>query len=452
MEFKSINPYDNTEISTFRGHAPSEVSIMLKQSDSAFSEWRQTPMAERSALMVRVAELLEQDVDKYAATMTREMGKPITEARAEINKCAWVCRYYAEHAESFLATESVETDGAASFIRYDPLGTILAIMPWNFPYWQVYRFAVPTLMAGNTALLKHATNVLGCAEHIEQLFRDAGFPEFVFQNLFIDHDQTESVIAQDTVSAVTLTGSTRAGRAVGQLAGKYLKKSVLELGGSNAFVVWKDADLDRAVKTGVQARMMNSGQSCIAAKRFIIHADLYDDYVSQYADEVEAMRVGDPIEEDTEIGPLAREDLAEGLHEQVTRSIRQGADCILGGNHNGARYEPTILTGVTPGMPAFEEETFGPVASMIRAKDDEEALALAMQSKFGLGMTICTTDIDRATQIAGRVPDGALFVNHLVKSDPRLPFGGTKGSGYGRELGRQGIHEFVNVKTVYVGR
>ncbi|MDZ7694601.1 MAG: NAD-dependent succinate-semialdehyde dehydrogenase [Balneolaceae bacterium] len=378
------------------------------------------------------------------------MGKPIGESRAEINKCAWVCEFYAKNAARFLADEIIETDAAESFVSHDPIGPVLAIMPWNFPYWQVFRFTAPALMAGNTALLKHAPNVFGCATHIEELLHEAGFPDGVFQNLFIHHDRTEQIIASDIVQAVTLTGSERAGRAVGSLAGKHLKKSVLELGGNNAFIVWEDADMEQAVETGVTARMMNSGQSCIAAKRFILVGDAYEKFLPEFLKRIKSLKSGDPVDESTEMGPLARKDLADQLNEQVKKSVAQGAELLTGGNQKGAYHEPTVLTNVQPGMPAFDEETFGPVAAIIRAKDEEEAFELASQSRYGLGTTLFTTGVKRARKSVGKIPDGAFFINELVKSDPRLPFGGTKNSGYGRELSREGILEFVNKKTVYV--
>ena len=400
--------------------------------------------------MRNAADLLRKNTDQYARTMTLEMGKPIGESKAEINKCAWVCEFYAENAARFLADEIIESDADESFVSHDPIGPVLAIMPWNFPFWQVFRFTAPALMAGNTALLKHAPNVFGCATHIEELLQEAGFPDGVFQNLFVHHDRTEQIIASDIVQAVTLTGSERAGRAVGSLAGKYLKKSVLELGGNNAFIVWEDADMKQAVQTGVMARMLNSGQSCIAAKRFILVGEAYDKFVPYFLEQITSLKKGDPMDESTELGPLARKDLADQLQEQVTKSLDQGAELLTGGGQQEAFHEPTVLSNVRPGMPAFDEETFGPLAAIIKAKDEEEAFELASQSRYGLGTTLFTTDIERARKSVGKIPDGAFFINELVKSDPRLPFGGTKNSGYGRELSREGILEFVNKKTVYV--
>lgn len=452
MEFKSINPYNGEEIATYTEHTEDQVNKILEKSRVAFESWREVPIKERCELLTNAGGVLRDNVDKYAETMTLEMGKPISEARSEIEKCAWVCDFYAENAERFLADEIIETDASESFVSHDPIGTVLAIMPWNFPYWQVFRFLAPTLTAGNTGLLKHASNVFGCATHIEELLLEAGFPDGVFQNLFIHHDKTESILSNDIVKAVTLTGSERAGKSVGALAGKYLKKSVLELGGSNAFIVLEDADMDQAVETGVTARMMNSGQSCIAAKRFILVGDAYKKFLPGFIDGVNAIRKGDPADENTEFGPLARKDLADQLHEQLEKSVEQGAKIEAGGKQEEAFHEPTVLTGVKPGMPAFDEETFGPLAAIVKAKDEDEAFELAADSSYGLGVTLFTSDIEKARRRIGKAPDGAFFINELVKSDPRLPFGGTGNSGYGRELSREGILEFVNKKTVYINK
>ncbi len=450
MTFKSINPYNGEEIATYSEQSENEIDEVLEKSHRAFDSWRRVPIEERSRLLAQTADLLRSSVDTYAETMTLEMGKPISESRAEIRKCAWVCDFYSKNAQRLLADELIETDASESFVSYDPIGPVLAIMPWNFPFWQVFRFAAPNLAAGNTALLKHAPNVFGCATQIEDLLEEAGFPEDVFQNLIIHHEKTEKIIAHDAVKGVTLTGSERAGRSVGSLAGKYLKKSVLELGGNNAFIVLEDADMEKAIETGVTARLMNSGQSCIAAKRFILVGDAYDRFLPGFKEDLRSVKKGDPMDESTEIGPLARKDLADNLHEQMEKSIEQGANLELGGQQDGAYHEPTLLTGVTPGMPAFREETFGPLAAVTRAEDEEEAYRLAADSKYGLGVTIFTRDIEKARRNVGNVPDGAFFINDLVKSDPRLPFGGTRNSGYGRELSREGIREFVNKKTVYV--
>lgn len=448
--FNSINPATGETVATYHGQTETELFGSVSAARSAFESWRRVPVAERSRLIARAGEVLKENLDQYARMITLEMGKPIVESRAEVSKCVLACNYYAEHAAGFLADKTIETDGTLSFVRHDPIGAVLAIMPWNFPFWQVFRFAAPTLTAGNTGLLKHAPNVFGCATLIEGVFEKAGFPRGLFQNLIIHHDQIERLIAHDAISAVTLTGSDRAGSAVAEIAGRHIKKTLLELGGNNAFLVLEDADLDLAISTGVKARMLNCGQSCIAAKRFILVGSVYDRFVAGFTKKVEQWKSGDPMDEETRIGPLARLDLADRLQAQVQESIAQGAELLIGGKQDGCFHEPTVLGEVRPGMAAFDEETFGPLAAMIRAKNEEEAFQLSEQSKFGLGLTVCTTDIGKALRFAERVSDGAFFVNELVKSDPRLPFGGTKRSGYGRELGRDGMMEFVNRKTVYV--
>ncbi|MBC2839834.1 NAD-dependent succinate-semialdehyde dehydrogenase [Robiginitalea sp. SC105] len=452
MEFTSVNPYNGREVGTYTGLTQEALEEKLRRSQEAFVSWRKVPLAERCRLIRNAGQVLRDNAGDYARMITREMGKPLSESRSEVNKCAWVCDFYADNAEAFLADEIISTDASQSFVRHDPIGAVLAIMPWNFPFWQVFRYAAPTLTAGNTGLLKHAPNVFGCAQQIEGIFTKAGYPEGVFQNLIIHHDHTEKIIAHDAVKAVTLTGSERAGAAVAEIAGKYIKKTVLELGGNNAFIVWSDADIDKAVKTAVTARFLNSGQSCIAAKRFILLEDIYDEFVSKFTQAVRDRKPGDPMDEATEIGPLARRDLADQLHRQVQDSLKQGAELLLGGNQQDCYYEPTILGNVTPGMPAFDEETFGPMAAVIKARDTDHAFALSEQSKYGLGVTVCTSDIEKALKEIPKVSDGAYFINELVKSDPRLPFGGTKNSGYGRELARDGILEFVNRKTVYVNK
>ncbi|MEN2282106.1 NAD-dependent succinate-semialdehyde dehydrogenase [Algoriphagus sp. SE2] len=450
MEFKSVNPYNGNLINKHQAHSSDEVKSILEKSQIAFNSWRIVPIAERAKLMIKAGEILRENVETYAKMITLEMGKPISESRGEVNKCALACDYYAKNTAAFLADEIIETDASKSFVKHEPIGPILAIMPWNFPFWQVFRFAAPSLMAGNTGVLKHASNVFGCAKMIEEIFLKAGFPNGVFQNLFVDHDETENIIANDAIKAVTLTGSERAGSAVASLAGKYLKKSLMELGGNNAFIVWKDANIDEVVKTAITARMMNCGQSCIAAKRFILVDEIYDEFVSKFLKEVEKLKAGDTMDDSTKIGTLAREDLADQLQAQVQQSIEAGATLLAGGRQKGSFHEPTVLGNVKPGMPAFDEETFGPLAAMIRAKDLDEAFELSENSKYGLGVTVCTTNIDLALQMADRVSDGAYFINELVKSDPRLPFGGTKRSGYGRELAKDGMMEFINRKTIYV--
>lgn len=450
MEFHSINPYNGKQVGKYTALTSDELDKKLEKSQEAFKSWSKRPLSFRTDLIKKVGQLLRDHTEEYAQMITAEMGKPISESRAEINKCAWVCDYYAENAESFLENELIKTDAAQSLVRHDPMGAVFAIMPWNFPFWQVLRFAAPTLTSGNTGLLKHAPNVFGCATKIEELFTRAGYPEGVFQNLIVHHDETEKIIAHDAVKAVTLTGSEMAGSAVAQIAGKHLKKSLLELGGNNAFIVLDDADIDQAVNTAVTARMLNSGQSCIAAKRFIVLESVHDVFVTKFKEAVSKLKSGDTKDDSTQLGPLARKDLADQLQRQVKDSVSQGAELLLGGEQNNCFHEATILGNVKPGMTAFDEETFGPLAAIIKAKDVDEAFSLSEQSKFGLGITVFTKDTVKAIEYAERVSDGAFFVNELVKSDPRLPFGGTKRSGYGRELGKDGMLEFLNRKTVYV--
>lgn len=450
MEFKSINPFNGIEIESHTAHTDIEVIKILDNAGFAFKSWSKIPIEKRCELLRNAGQVLRDNTEEYARMITLEMGKPITESRGEINKCVWVCDYYADKAGEFLKDEIIETDAQKSFVRHDPIGCVLAIMPWNFPFWQVFRFAAPTLVAGNTGLLKHSSNVFGCSKKIEEVFTKAGFPENVFQNLIIHHDKTETIMSHKAVQAVSLTGSERAGSTVAAIAGRYIKRSLLELGGNNAFIVWEDADVEKAVKTALTARMLNCGQSCIAAKRFILIEGVYDEFVSKFSEAVSSLKFGDPMDESTQIGPLARIDLAVELQDQVKKSIELGAELLTGGNQNGAYHDPTVLGNVKPGMPAFDEETFGPLAAMIKAKDEEDAFRLSELSPFGLGVTVCTANIDKAISMADKVSDGAYFVNELVKSDPRLPFGGTKISGYGRELSKDGIMEFVNRKTVYV--
>lgn len=450
MEFQSTNPYNGEQVGQYTAHTSTELENILDKSGEAFKTWSQQPLSYRTELIQKAGKVLRDNLEEYAQMITSEMGKPISESRAEINKCAWVCDYYAENAETFLAPEEVKTDAEQSFVRHDPIGAVFAVMPWNFPFWQVFRFAAPTLTAGNTGLLKHAPNVFGCAVKIEEIFKKAGFPEGVFQNLIVHHDQTEKIIAHKAVKAITLTGSEMAGSAVAQLAGKYIKKSLLELGGNNSFIVLEDADIDKAVKTAVTARMLNCGQSCIAAKRFILLESIHDEFVEKFTNAVRELKAGDTKSDETQVGPLARKDLADKLDRQVKDSISQGATLLVGGKQDNCFYEPTILGNVKPGMVAFEEETFGPLAAIIKARNVDEAFSLSEQSNYGLGVSIFTRDIAKAVEYASRVSDGAYFVNELVKSDPRLPFGGNKRSGYGRELAKDGMMEFINKKAVYV--
>ena len=450
MEFNSINPYNGLTVGQYTAHTEAETDSILQKSKGAFTKWRAVPLKERTKLLMAAAQILRNNVEEYAQTITLEMGKPIKESRAEVNKCAWVCDYYAEHAEAFLADEHIKTDAQKSFVQHHPIGSVLAIMPWNFPFWQVFRYAAPTLVAGNTGILKHASNVLGSAIKIEEVFKKAGFPEGVFQNIIIHHEQIETVVAHTAIKAVTLTGSEKAGSSVAEIAGKHLKKTLLELGGSNAFIVWEDADIDKAVQKAVAARMLNCGQSCIAAKRFILVEGIYDEFVTKFTKAVALLKSGDPINEDTQVGPLARKDLADLLQKQIVESVTQGAELLLGGRQNNCYHEPTVLGNVKPGMPAFDEETFGPLAAMIKAKDEKEAFALSELSNYGLGVSVFTTNIDKALAMSHKVSDGAYFINELVMSDPRLPFGGEKNSGYGRELSKDGIMAFINRKTIYL--
>lgn len=450
MKFKSINPYNGAQVGLYTALTQEALVEKLNRSQVAFESWRKVPLTERCKFIKKAGQVLRDNVEAYAKMITLEMGKPISESRSEVNKCAWVCDYYAENASAFLADQSITTEADKSFVRHDPIGSVLAIMPWNFPFWQVFRYAAPTLTAGNTGLLKHAPNVFGCAQQIEDVFVKAGYPSYVFQNLIVHHDQTELIISNDAVKAITLTGSERAGSAVAEISGRHIKKTVLELGGSNAFIVWEDADIDKSVKIALTARMLNCGQSCIAAKRFILVEGIYDEFVMKFTEAVKELKPGDPMDENTTIGPLARLDLANQLNKQVKESVAKGAKLLLGGNQNGCYHEPTILGNVVPGMAAFDQETFGPLAAMVKAKDIEHAFELSENSNYGLGVTVCTKNTEEALKYADMVSDGAYFINELVKSDPRLPFGGTKNSGYGRELAKDGMMEFVNRKTVYV--
>lgn len=453
MAMETLNPATGEKIKTFETWKDSELQQALRDVSDAFPSWRDTSFEQRAKLMVKAAIELRDNVDFYAGLITLEMGKPIHQSRAEIEKCAWVCDFYAEKAAAFLADEVLESDAGKSFIAYVPLGTVLAVMPWNFPFWQVFRFAAPSLMAGNTGVLKHASNVPQCALAIEDVFRKAGFPENIFRTLMISASQVKSVIENPGIHAVTLTGSEPAGRQVAATAGGEIKKSVLELGGSDAFVVLEDADLEAAASAGVASRFLNNGQSCIAAKRFIVIESVANDFLKLFKQKIEAMKLGDPTQDDTELGPMARLDLRDELDVQVQGSIEQGATAALGCqpmDGPGAYYQPSILDNVVPGIRAYDEELFGPVAIIIRAKDEQDALLIANGSRFGLGGSVWTQDINRGEHFARRMESGATFVNGMVKSDPRLPFGGIKASGYGRELSLHGIREFVNAKTIWI--
>lgn len=446
----SINPYNGKTIRRYSYHTADEIAGKITKSAQTFRTWRNIALDERCQRMLTVADILEKYKNQYGRLISSEMGKPIAQAEAEVNKCAWACRYYAENAQTMLKPEIVHTDASESYVRYDPLGPVLAVMPWNYPFWQVFRFVVPNLIVGNTAILKHASNVSGCAQELENIFLKAGFPEGVFQTIIARSDQVADVIDHPDIKAATLTGSVPAGRAVAGQCGKEIKKTVLELGGNNACIVFEDADLDAHMDTLVQARFQNTGQSCIAGKRFIVLPGIYDKFLTAFRKAVEQLHPGDPQDHNTKIGPMASVSLAEELENQVQQSVEKGAVIELGGHREGAVYDPTILTEVTPGMPAFDEETFGPVAAIIRARTEDHAIELANLSVFGLGTSIFTSDIGKALKYIPILEDGAVFINELVKSDPRLPFGGTKQSGYGRELSLAGMREFTNQKTVYI--
>lgn len=446
----SKNPYSGETLQEHREFTSEDIDSALETAQTTFKKWKNTSFSERAELMLKASEELKKNKREYAETMSREMGKPIKQAIAEVEKCAWVCEYYAENAREQLKEQMIKTDADCSYVSHEPLGVVLAIMPWNYPFWQVFRFAAPALMAGNVGVLKHASNVMMSANNLQKVFERAGFPKGCFQNLVIGSDKVEEVIQDERVKAVTLTGSTAAGGAVAATAGKQIKKTVLELGGSNALVVFPDADVDQSVKTCVQARFQNTGQSCIAGKRLLLHKTIADEFLQKFKKEVEELKSGDPMDEDTYIGVQAREDLAKDLDEQVQQSVKMGAKILLGGNRNGAYYEPTIVTGVTPEMPMFNEETFGPAIGVTLFETEEEAVRLVNDTQFGLGVSLFTKDMEKVRNLIPQIEDGAVFVNELVKSDPRLPFGGTKKSGYGRELSRYGIKEFMNIKTVYI--
>ena len=449
MILKSINPFTNETIREFEEYTGEKVENLLLESKGAFEKWKKTDFEYRSFLMTKAAGSLRFNLNEFAEAITSEMGKPVKESRAELEKCAWVCEYYAKNARLFLATETIDTDAYKSYVYYEPLGPILGIMPWNFPFWQVFRFCIPTLMAGNTVLLKHASGMQICAHHIEKIFETSGFPEGVFRNLVIGSERVENIIKHESIKAVSLTGSETAGQKVAAAAGSEIKKTLLELGGSNAFVVLEDADIKKAVQIGVKARFQNAGQSCIAAKRFIVHRKVSDEFIALFLQEIKKLKSGDPLKEDTDLGPLASIQQAEMVEYQVRRSVDMGANLLIGAIRDKAFFQPTVLTNVSPGMPVFDEEVFGPVAPVTIAENTAEAIALANATDFGLGVSLFTSDLKKAGDLIHEFEDGAVFINALVKSDPRLPFGGTKRSGYGRELAEAGIREFVNIKTVY---
>jgi succinate-semialdehyde dehydrogenase / glutarate-semialdehyde dehydrogenase len=453
MAIASINPATGEKLKEFQPHTDVEIEKALRQAATAFEKHRREPFLKRAQLMAAVAGLLEQKKKELARTITLEMGKLFRDSVAEIEKCVLGCRYYSENTERFLEDETAQTAARRSYLHYEPMGPVLAIMPWNFPFWQVFRFAAPALMAGNVGILKHAANVPQCALAIEQLFCRAGFDEGIFQTLLIETEQTEKIIVDPRIKAVTLTGSEKAGSIVSSIAAREIKKSVLELGGSDPFIVMPSADFDLAVSTAVKARTINTGQSCIAAKRFFIADKVYDKFVDQFVEQMRSLKVGDPFDETTEIGPLASERILNGVHDQVQKSIAMGAKCVTGGNRiagSGFFYEPTVLVDVPREAPAFREEVFGPVAAVLRVRDAEEAIELANDSTFGLGASAWTNEQTEQELFASELQSGMVFINSMVASDPRLPFGGIKRSGFGRELGAAGIREFMNAKTIWI--
>lgn len=446
----STNPHTLQEVYSVEEFSMDQVNKAIDKADERFASWRKSSFSERSDLMMAAANELKKNKEEYAKDITLEMGKPISQAIAEVEKCAWVCEYYSQHAAEQLANKHIQTDAQESYVSYEPIGAVLAIMPWNYPFWQVFRFAAPALMAGNVGLLKHASNVMKSAANIEKVFARAGFPEGCFTNLPISSSKIEPILKNKKIKAVTLTGSMPAGSAVASVAGSQIKKSVLELGGSNALVVFDDCNMEETVKTCVQARYQNTGQSCIAGKRLLLQKSIAEDFTKKFVDAVRKLQSGNPMDKDTYVGPMARVDLAEELEKQLEESLKQGAKILLGGNRKNAHFEPTVVGNVTPDMTIFKEETFGPLIGITIFETAEEAVRLVNLSDFGLGVSLFTENIQAAKQRIPQFDDGAVFVNELVKSDPRLPFGGTKISGYGRELSLDGIQEFVNKKTVYI--
>jgi succinate-semialdehyde dehydrogenase/glutarate-semialdehyde dehydrogenase len=453
MAITSINPATGGEIKTFESLTDEQIDEKLGLAARAFRRYWKTPFSDRAKKMVRVAEILEEEKEEFARLMTSEMGKTFTAAVAEAEKCAWVCRYYAENAERFLSDEVAETGAARSYVRYQPLGPILAVMPWNFPFWQVFRHVAPGLMAGNVILLKHASNVPQCALAIEDVVLRAGFPEGSFQTLLIGSGKVQAVIDDPRVRGVTLTGSEGAGRQVGSEAGENIKKTVLELGGSDPFIVMPSADLEEAVNTAVTARTLNNGQSCINAKRIIVHGEIADEFERRYVEAMQALKVGDPMDEETDMGPLAMPQILEDVDEQVKKSVEAGAKILTGGkpmDAEGNFYPPTVITDIPEDSPAYKEEIFGPVASLFRARDIDEAVRIANDTSFGLGASAWTNDPEEQETFINEIEAGQVFINSMVASDPRMPFGGVKASGYGRELSVYGLREFVNVKAVWI--
>lgn len=450
---KSINPSNNKTLKVFNEMSPETVDRVLNSVQNEWHHWKTTEFSTRSRYMLQLAEELKSHKYDYASIITQEMGKPIKESISEVEKSAWVCEYYAENAEQMLADEDMKSDASESFVSFEPLGVILAVMPWNFPFWQVFRFVAPALMAGNVAVLKHASNVMGCATAIEKAIRNAGFPQYAFKNLVIGSRMVKSIIKNPIIKATTLTGSENAGSKVAEASGKKIKKSVLELGGADAYIVLKDADLKQAAYWGVFSRMLNNGQSCIAAKRFILEMDIAEEFIQLLKDELLKWKIGDPMDEETQIGPLARRDLMDDLEIQIKDALKKGAKLIVGGKPiegKGNYFEPTIISDIKPNMKIYHQETFGPVFSVFIVQNEIEAIKMANDSDFGLGGSLWTNDLEKGKSLARQVESGAVFVNGMTKSDPRLPFGGIKKSGFGRELSHYGIKEFVNMKTIWL--
>jgi succinate-semialdehyde dehydrogenase / glutarate-semialdehyde dehydrogenase len=448
--FKSINPFDQTVVGEYPADDEKSVTKKLTLASETFSRWKDETFKVRATLMKQAGTILRANKEKYALIISQEMGKVLPESRAEVDKCANACDFYSENAERFLKDQIIPTEASKSLVAFQPLGPVLAIMPWNFPFWQVFRFAIPALMAGNVGLLKHAGNVCGCAIEIEKIFIESGFPQGTFQSLFVESKNVEPIIGRDEIAAVTLTGSEYAGTQVGSAAGRYLKKSVLELGGSDPFIVLADADLDLAAKIATQSRMQNAGQSCIAAKRFIVMDAIKDDFTDRFRKNIQSLRQGNQLEAQTTLGPVARLDLAADLEKQLRAAVDKGARLITGGTRAGCNFQAALIDQVQPGNPAFEEELFGPIAAITTVKNEEEAIRMANLNKYGLGGSVWTRDVERGERVARKIESGAVFVNSLMRSDQRLPFGGIKRSGYGRELSELGIREFVNAKTIYI--
>jgi len=452
---KSINPANLEVIAEYEIDSDKIVSQVIENAHKTWLKFKEIPIKKRSEYLLKVAQLLKNNKECYGKLITSEMGKPIKQSIAEVDKCAWVCEYYANNSETMLKNEVIITEASESYVRFDPLGIILAVMPWNFPFWQVFRFAAPALMAGNVCLLKHASNVPGCSLLIQHIFELAGFPKFCFNSLLISSSQVEAVIRNPLVKAATLTGSESAGKSISSIAGSCIKKTVLELGGSDPFIILEDADLEKAAKTAVVARLLANGQSCIAAKRFIVVERVFDQFLELFIKNMKEIKIGNPIEPDTDLGPLVRIEALEEIEHQVNESIKLGANVVYGGKKIegiGHYYEPTILINVKKGMPVYNEEVFGPVAAVIKVKDEKDAIKVANDTQFGLGASLWTNDIIKAEILASTINSGNVFINELVKSDPRLPFGGIGISGYGRELSHYGIKEFVNIKTVYINK